>query len=107
MSRLAAIAYAAILAGCSLSGPSTEQKVASKALLDASERCVHDVRDKNIKYERSPNCTSLKALSLQYIKTGGARAESALETEIDFERARVHAWMARAPSADPAATHIW
>ena len=107
MSRLAAIAYAAILAGCSLSGPSTEQKVASKTLLDPSERCVHDVRDKNIKYERSPNCASLKALSLQYIKTGGARAESALETEIDFERARVHAWMARALSADPAATHIW
>jgi len=99
----------ALLLGCSFSGPSETQKVTSKALLDASEKCVHDVRDKNIKYDRSANCTALGALSQQYINAGGGRAETSLEVEINFERSRVHAWMARAlsESREPALVRIW
>lgn len=98
-----------LLLGCSISGPSEAQKATSKALRDASEKCVHDVRDRNIKYDRSPNCTSLGALSQQYIDAGGGRSDTPLEVEINFERARVHAWMARAlsESREPSLLRIW
>lgn len=50
------------------------------------------------KYDGSPNCTALGALSQQYINAGGGSPGTALEVEINLERARVHAWMARALS---------
>jgi hypothetical protein len=97
-----------LLSGCNPFGASSDQKAAVRALLAASEKCVYDVRDKNLKYDRSPNCTSLGALSQQYINAGGGRLESPLETEIEFERARVHAWMALALSASNGqASNIW
>ena len=97
-----------MLSGCRLFGPSAEQKATSAALLIASEACVADVRDKNIKYERSQYCNSLRALSGQYINAGGGRPDASLETEIEFERARVHAWMALALSASNGeAALIW
>ena len=100
---------AALLAGCSLLGASETQKATSRALLQASEKCVYDVRDKSMKYDSSPNCTALGALSHQYINAGGGSPETSLEVEINFERARVHAWMARAlsESREPALVHIW
>ncbi len=99
----------ASLVGCSVSEPSEAQKSTSKALLDVSEKCVHDVRDKNIKYDMSANCTALGALSRQYIDAGGGRPETSLEVEINFERAVVHAWMARALSESraPELVRIW
>lgn len=108
-SRVAAFFLPALLAGCSLLGPTETQRATSKALLDASEKCVYDVRDKNIKYDSSPNCTSLGALSQQYINAGGGAPDTSLEVEVNFERARVHAWMARAlsESRNPALVRIW
>lgn len=97
-----------VLSGCCLFGPSAEQKATSAGLLAASESCLTDVRDKSIKYERSQNCNSLRPLSQKYINAGGGRPDTSLETEIEFERARVQAWMALALSASNGeAAGIW
>ena len=97
-----------LLIGCGMLGPSAEQKATVKALMNASEKCVYDVRDKNIKYESSRNCNAMSALSLHYINAGGGRPDAPLETEIEFERSRVHAWMALALSASNGeASRIW
>jgi len=105
---LVAAILAVVLSGCRVFGPSAEQKATSAALLAASEACVYDVRDKQIKYEQSRNCNALGALSLQYMHAGGGRPGAPLETEIEFERARVMAWMALALSASNGqASRIW
>lgn len=99
---------ALLLAGCNLLGPSAELTVSAKALMETSERCVLDVRDRNMKYESSGNCNAMSALAQQYINAGGGRPDAPLETEIEFERARVHAWMALALSASNGeAFRIW
>jgi hypothetical protein len=96
------------LSGCRFLGPSAEQKTASAALLVASEACVRDVRDMKVRYESSRHCNALGALSGQYIDAGGGRPGAPLETEIEFERARVHAWMALALSSSKGeANRIW
>ena len=100
--------FIAILCGCQLFDPSAEQIAAVKALGAASEACVYDVRDKNIKYEASKNCNSMSPLAQQYINAGGGRPDSNLKAEIEFERARVQAWMALALSASNGeASRIW
>ena len=105
---LVLVSIATALVGCKVLGPSAEQKATVKALMEASEKCVYDVRDKSIKYEISRNCNAMSALSQQYIKAGGGRPDAPLETEIDFERSRVHAWMALALSASNGeASRIW
>lgn len=98
-----------VLGSCSLFGPSETLKATSKALLAASEQCVYEVRDKNLKYEKAPSCMALDALSQQYINAGGGQSDAPVEVEIDFERARVHAWMALAlsESKEPALLRIW
>lgn len=54
------------------------------------------------------NCNAMSALSQQYVNTGGGKADSPLETEIEFERARAHAWMASALSVSNGdASSIW
>lgn len=40
------ISTTAVLGGCNLLVPSESLKATSKALLDASEKCVYEVRDK-------------------------------------------------------------
>jgi hypothetical protein len=103
-----ALVATSLLAGCNFLGPSAELKDAVSALMDVSEKCVYDVRDQRLKYEESKNCNALGALSQQYINAGGGRPEAPLSTEIQFERARVHAWMALALSAsDGQAKRIW
>jgi hypothetical protein len=106
---LVMLAPLAVLTGCLLLGPSEMLKATSKALLEASEKCVYEVRDQRLKYEMAPNCAALGALSSQYINAGGGRTDTPLEVEINFERARVHAWMARAlsESREPGLLRIW
>jgi hypothetical protein len=98
-----------VLESCSFFGPSETLKATSKALLTASEQCVYEVRDKNLKYEKAPSCTALGALSQQYINAGGGQPDAPVEVDIDFERARVDAWMALAlsESKEPALLRIW
>lgn len=104
-----AVCTGVLLASCSFLGPSAELKVASRALLDASEKCVYEVRDKGFKYDAAPNCNALGALSQSYINAGGGALNSPVEVEINYERSRVHAWMARAlsESSEPALVRIW
>lgn len=103
------VAILILLSSCSFTGPSASLKATAQALLDGSEKCVHEVRDQGLKYEKAPNCTALGALSKQYIDAGGGMPETPLEVEINFERARVQAWMARAlsESKNPALMRIW
>lgn len=105
---LTAVASVLLLSGFNFFGPTAEQKATSAALLAASEACVQDVRDRNFKYEQSKNCNALGVLSGKYIDAGGSRSDAPLETEINFERARVHAWMALALSvSNGKASRVW
>jgi hypothetical protein len=98
---LAAVA----LAGC---GPSAQLKAASSAILAASEACLFDVRDKNIKYEASKNCNSLRVLSDKYIDAGGLRTDTSTEIQLEYAYARMHAWMALALSVSNGnASRVW
>ena len=103
------ISTTAVLGGCNLLVPSESLKATSKALLDASEKCVYEVRDKKMKYDMAPNCTALGALSQQYINAGGGNTNTPLEVEINFERDRAHAWMAHSlsKSQQPGLVSIW
>ncbi|MBA3967067.1 MAG: hypothetical protein H0X47_15100 [Nitrospirales bacterium] len=98
-----------LLSSCSVTEPSASLKATVQALLDGSGKCVQEVRDQGLKYENARNCTALGPLSKQYIDAGGGTPETPLEVEIDFERARVQAWMARAlsESRNPALMRIW
>ncbi len=98
-----------LLSSCSVTELSASLKVTAQALLDASGKCVQEVRDEGLKYENARNCTALGPLSKQYIDAGGGTPETPLEVEIRFERARVQAWMARAlsESKNPALIRIW
>lgn len=98
-----------LLSSCSFGGPSASLRSTAQALLDASGKCVQEVRDEGLKYESAPNCTALGPLSKQYIDAGGGTPETPLEVEINFERARVQAWMARAlsESKNPTLVRIW
>lgn len=62
-----------------------------------------------MKYDRAPNCTALSALSQQFINAGGGRPDTPMQVEIEFERARVQAWMALAlsESKNPGLLRIW
>lgn len=105
---LGAACASAFLTSCARGAASAEQRASVKALLSTSEQCVYDVRDRGMKYESSQNCNALGALSLQYVSAGGGSSGAPLETEIEFERARVQAWMALALSAsDGRASRIW
>lgn len=48
-----------LLSSCSVTGPSASLKATAQALLDGSEKCVHEVRDQGLKYENAPNCMAL------------------------------------------------
>lgn len=104
-----AVVLLILISSCSFTGPSASLKAKAKALLDGSGKCVQEVRDQGLKYENAPNCTALGPLSNQYIDAGGGTPETPLEVEINFERARVQAWMARAlsESKNPALMRIW
>ncbi|MEH6529573.1 MAG: hypothetical protein V7718_06495 [Porticoccus sp.] len=82
--------------------------VASQALFYAADKCMLDVRDLNLKYEDSPNCTSLDALATLYIEAGGFRPETPNKYQIKAEQARVKAWQALAISeSDKPFLSIW
>jgi len=45
--------------------------IAAKSLSDIADECLYDVRDREFKYDNSPNCRSLGALSMRYTDVGG------------------------------------
>lgn len=97
-----------LLTSCDFLGPSAELAAAAKAILDTSEQCVYDVRDKRLRYDAAPNCSALGPLSLAYLRAGGGDPDTPPEVEIMYVQARVHAWTARAIDASGSpAVRIW
>ena len=104
-----AVGVTILLTGCNPLGPSSELLATGQALVDTSERCVFDVRDKRLKYKQAPSCLALSALADQFIKAGGGKLGVSPQVELMFSNARLHAWMALAlsESTEPALLSIW
>jgi len=83
-------------------------ELTAKALSKAADECLLDVRDRKLKYETSPNCNSLRTLSMQHTEAGGFRSDTPARYALMAAEARATAWTARAVSAsgNPAIS-IW
>jgi hypothetical protein len=95
--------------GCFLNNKDEKLKNFAKALSKAADECLYDVRDSGFKYDKSPNCTSLGALSELYIEAGGWQNVNSLSEHARIaNEALTTAWKARAVSAsgDPS-IRIW
>ena len=80
----------------------------AEALSKSADQCLLDVRDRKLKYETSPNCTALSALSMQYVEAGGFQDDPPPAYALTAEGARTRAWMALATSAcDGCSLSIW
>ena len=98
MRAVIAVVLANSLTGCSnltAKNPIAE----AKALNARAEQCLLDVRDKNLKYETSPNCKALGTSSKTYIDAGGQLPDEPVETKLVAEQAVKMAWNAQAVSA--------
>ena len=96
---IAAMTLSIFLSGCSGGNRDYKLEIATRALSDAAEKCLLDVRDRNLKYDSASNCTALDALAKQYIEAGGLDKKEPIEYQLIAEQARTMAWMARAISA--------
>jgi hypothetical protein len=65
---------------------------------ETAERCLLDVRDRSMKYEKSPSCSQLKMQSQRYIDAGGQIKDEPARTALVAEEGRRMAWTARAIS---------
>jgi hypothetical protein len=81
---------------------------AAKALHSSAESCLLSVRDSRAKYEESPPCNALRALSLSYTQAGGFTDEEPNDSKVLATEARLMAWQALAisESQNPALS-IW
>lgn len=98
---IVAMALAAQLAGCFSDSRVNERtlEIAAKAFSDAADECLLDVRDRGVRYERSPNCASLSALATRVIDAGGDLEAAPCKYKLMVESAKSVAWSARASSA--------
>ena len=85
-----------LMAGCS--SESSELDSIANQLNEAVNRCMIDVRDRQIKYETSENCRGLSRIAHQYISAGGLKDNAPARADRIAERARARAWMALAIS---------
>ena len=85
-----------LIAGCS--SESSELDSIANQLNEAVNRCMIDVRDRQIKYETSENCRGLSRIARQYISAGGLKDNAPARADRIAERARARAWMALAIS---------
>ena len=84
------------IAACS--SVSSELDSIANQLNEAVNRCMVDVRDRQIKYESSENCRGLSPIARQYISAGGLKDNAPARADRVAERARARAWMALAIS---------
>lgn len=81
---------------------------AAQALHASAESCLLSVRDSQAKYDESPPCNALKALSLSYTQAGGFTDEEPYDSRVLATEARLMAWQARAISeSQNPALRIW
>src|SRR5437868_12652592 len=101
------VIVAVVLSGCHWSG---ERRLTStsRALSEAAEMCLYDVRDRKLAYESSSSCNSLGILAEAFIEAGGYAPTTPEKYAIIGAEVRATAWMARAVSfADGKAVKIW
>ena len=86
----------------------TRAMMAAKALSEAADECLYDVRDRGLRYENASHCSALGPLAQQYIGAGGFQEGAPTDAALVAEQARAVAWMARATSlADGQPVSIW
>ena len=91
--------------GCA-SGTSLD--ITATALAKTADECLADVRDRAMKYDKSPSCFSLKTIAAQHTKAGGFREDTPCKYTLLEEQAGAKAWMALAMSeAGHARLRIW
>ena len=56
------LALSAALCGCQPDASQARLKDTATALAKAADACLLDVRDKKLKYDKSPQCDSLRSL---------------------------------------------
>jgi len=103
MKKICLLAVPVLLAGCSAAesiGLTAKNPIKEANLLSAgAEKCLLDVRDHGLTYEKSPNCNALGVLSKAYIDAGGQLPDEPTESKLVGEQAVRMAWAARAISA--------
>lgn len=75
-----------------------------------ADECFYDVRDRDLTWEESAHCQSLRALAQAYVELGGFSGRDEVDSvaTLTAERARSAAWMARATSLAPGQSlSIW
>lgn len=91
-------ALTAPLAGCKPGASEVRLDETARALAKAADDCLLDVRDRKLKYDKSPHCNSLRTLYLQHLDAGGFRLETPPKYALIAAQAQATAWSARAMS---------
>ena len=92
------LALSAALCGCKPNASHRRLEETAKALAGTADACLVDVRDKKLKYDKSPNCEALRTLYLQHLDAGGFRPGTPAEYALIAAEAKATAWSARAVS---------
>ena len=95
---LVLLALSAALCGCQPDANQVRLKDMATALAKAADACLLDVRDKKLKYDKSPQCDSLRSFYLQHLGAGGFRPETPAQYALIAAEAKATAWSARAIS---------
>ena len=93
-----AVALSMSLAGCKPSANEAWLADTAKALAKAADECLIDVRDRKLKYDKAPNCMSLRPLYINHMEAGGFRPETPAQYALTAAQAQATAWSARAMS---------
>jgi len=102
---LVGILTAVLQAGCA---NAASLDITATALAKTANECLTDVRDRAMKYDKSPSCFSLKTIAAQHTKAGGFREDNPCKYTLLEEQAGAKAWMALAMSeAGHARLRIW
>jgi hypothetical protein len=102
---LVGILTAVFQAGCA---NAASLDITATALAKTAQECLTDVRDREMKFEKSPSCSSLSTIAAQHTKAGGFREDNPCKYALLEEQAGAKAWMALAMSeAGHARLRIW
>jgi len=97
-----AVAAGLVALVSAVGGSSTDAKLEATtgALSDSAEECLLSVRDHGTKYDATPACNALGALSMKYVQATHADLSGApLKYRLAFSEAQHTAWMALAMSS--------
>jgi hypothetical protein len=72
--------------------------ITATALAKTADECLADVRDREMTFEKSPSCSSLRTIAAQHTKAGGFREDNPCKYALLEEQAGAKAWMALAMS---------